>query len=114
MSDVLDIFAAPTTPRFQQDHPALVRARLAWSARRPVVATVSVQGVRVGDKVAVELKPKFFWSGVVTAWRKGERALALQSATVAEIRLDPGHPDWSPSVLVRRRDRIFPLRGPHQ
>ena len=114
MSDVLDIFAAPTTPQFQQEHPALVRARLAWSARRQVVEAVSVQGVCVGDKVAVELKPQCFWSGVVTAWRKGEHALALRTATVAEIRLDPGHPDWTSPVLVRRRDRLFPLRGPHQ
>lgn len=111
MADVLDIFAAPTTPQFQQAHPALVRARLAWSARRRIVETMSVQGVRVGDKVAVELRPNSFWSGVVTAWRKGGQALALQSATVAEITLDPGHPDWSATHLVRRRDRIFPLRN---
>lgn len=111
MSDVLDIFAAPTTREFQQEHPALVRARLAWSARRRIVEMMSVQGVRVGDKVAVELKPRVFWSGVVTAWRQGDKALALQSATVAEIRLDPGHPDWISPLLVRRRDRIFPLKN---
>ncbi len=108
MAGVLDIFGDPSLLR---DRPAAGMARMRWAVQQHRATTMQVQGVRVGDRVAVELKPKCYWAGVVTSWRRGGReALALQSATVAEVRLDPGHPDWTATNIIRRRDRLFPLK----
>lgn len=106
MAGVLFIFDDPLAAR-----PAASRARQAWAAAHARAQRFSVQGVRVGDPVTVELKPGISWSGHVSAWRQGGReALALQSATVAEVRLDPGHPAWASPIIIRRRDRLFPIQ----
>lgn len=108
MADVLHIFGDGLAAR-----PAVARARQTWADAHARAQRFSVQGVRVGDPVTVELKPGIYWSGHVAAWRQGAReALALQSATVAEVRLDPGHPAWASPLTIRRRDRLFPVQGP--
>jgi hypothetical protein len=108
MAGVLDIFG---DAGLHKGRPAVGAARLRWARQRHAALNMAVQGVRIGDRVGVELKPNVYWSGRVEAWRKGgQQALALQSATVAEIRLDPGHPQWTSPVIVRRRDRLFPLK----
>ena len=108
MAGVLDIFGDAALIK---GRPAVGTARLRWAKQQRAALSMAVQGVRIGDRVGVELKPNVYWSGTVEAWRRGGRqALALQSATVAEVRLDPGHPDWTSPVIIRRRDRLFPLK----
>lgn len=109
MTAVVDAFADPATPEFRRSRPALVRARLAWGEQRRVAQATCIQGVCVGDRVMVELEPGLIWTGTVQSWSRGGTATALRSATVAEVLLDPGHLHSS-HIVIRRRDRLTPLR----
>lgn len=122
-ADIVDVFAAPASPRLRRERPALIAARLAWApvrvatdrGRLSTPAVGIVASIGVGDRVHVEIVPHTWATGLVEAWETDPLPHARIAVPVAAVRLDPfpddatAPPDFKGGDLVRRPRRKIVL-----